>query len=303
MKKILMTVLLFVVTSDVFAIPTLTEASATGTTVKFATKLSENLPTGYKVKIDLNNGKGLVAMTCSGRTCSLSSNALPKVDSPTYKIGIYDAKGVLQGTAIDGSYFIVSFSTGYAKISNLGKALPDTAVLGTGSNDWACTKDNKTGLTWEIKTHDNGLRDKDWKYSWYKPIGYNGGDVGYTDATLETPNCSTKNNCNTYAFTNAVNAKGLCGKKDWRMPTADELMTLVYCSDGKYDTDGSCTNGPSVARPTINSTYFPYTLDDWYWSSSPNSSSSSDAWLVIFYYGFSGSDYGKEFSNSVRLVR
>ena len=65
MKKILMTVLLFVVTSDVFAIPTLTEASATGTTVKFTTKLSEKLPTGYKVKIDLNNGKGLVAMTCS----------------------------------------------------------------------------------------------------------------------------------------------------------------------------------------------------------------------------------------------
>ena len=95
MKKILMTVLLFVVTSDVFAIPTLTEASATGTTVKFATKLSEKLPTGYKVKIDLNNGKGLVAMTCSGLTCSLSSNALPKLDSLTYKIGIYDAKGHL----------------------------------------------------------------------------------------------------------------------------------------------------------------------------------------------------------------
>jgi hypothetical protein len=281
----------------------LTEASATGTTFKFATKLSENLPTGYKVKIDLNNGKGLVAMTCSGRTCSLSTNALPKVDSPTYKIGIYDAKGVLQGTAIDGSYFIVSFSTGYAKISNLGKALPDTAVLGTGSNDWACTKDNKTGLTWEVKTNDAGLRSKFWRYSWYKPIGYNGGDVGYTDATQETPDCSTKDNCNTYAFTNAVNAKGLCGKKDWRMPTADELMTLVYCSDGKYDTDGSCTNATSGARPTIKLTYFPYTLDDLYWSSSPNASSSSDAWLVDFYFGFSDSDRGKDFLNYVRLVK
>ncbi len=68
MKKILMFSLLLVVTSNVFAIPTLTEASVTGTTVKFATKLSEKLPTGYKVKIDLNNGKGLVAMTCSGTT-------------------------------------------------------------------------------------------------------------------------------------------------------------------------------------------------------------------------------------------
>ena len=93
----------------VFAIPTIKEATATGTTVKFTTKLSEKLPTGYKVKIDLNNGKGLVAMTCSGLTCSLSSNALPKnTDSLTYKIGIYDAKGVLQGITIDGNYVIVS---------------------------------------------------------------------------------------------------------------------------------------------------------------------------------------------------
>lgn len=305
MKTILMTVLLFVVTSDVFAILTLTEVSVTGTTFKFATKLSEKLPKDYKVKIDLNNGKGLVAMTCSGLACSLSSNALPKLDSPTYKIGIYDAKGVLQGTTIDGSYFIVSFSTGYSKISNSGVVLPDNATLGSGANDWACTKDNKTGLTWEVKTNDGGLRHKDWTYSWYKPIGNNGGYAGYTDPdpTLGTQNCSTKDNCNTNTFTKAVNSRGLCGKKDWRMPTVDELMTLVKCSDGKYDTDGSCTNATSVARPTINSTYFPYTVDDWYWSSSPSVDYSSDAWVVFFYYGHSDSEFGKEQDHFVRLVR
>ena len=307
MKKILMTVLLFVVTSDVFAIPTLTEASATGTTVKFTTKLSEKLPTGYKVKIDLNNGKGLVAMTCSVLTCSLSSNALPKMDSPTYKIGIYDAKGVLQGTTTNGSYVIVStvvtVTTGYTKISNSGTVLPDTATLGSGANDWACTKDNKTGLTWEVKTDDGGLRDKDWKYSWYKPSGDNGGDAGYTDTTYRAPNCSTQNNCNTDAFTNAVNAKGLCGKKDWRMPTKDELMKLVVCSDGKYETDGSsCTNYLSVTKPTINSTYFPNTVSSWYWSSSLDAYFSSDAWHVYFYYG-SSSNSLKYDGFFVRLVR
>lgn len=304
MKKILMTVLLFVVTSDVFAIPTLTEASATGTTFKFATKLSEKLPTGYKVKIDLNNGKGLVAMTCSGLTCSLSSNALPKLDSPTYKIGIYDSKGVLQGALLNGTYtnsFLVTAS-GYSKISNSGSVLPDTATLGNGVNDWACTKDNKTGLTWEVKTDDGGLRDKDWYYSWYKPSGDNGGSVGYTDTTYGAPNCSTKDNCNTDAFTNAVNTKGLCGKNDWRMPTKDELMKLVVCSDGKYDTDGSCTNAMSVSTPTINSTYFPNTLDVGYWSSSPDADLSGFAWFVNFDVGYS-SNYGKGSGNSVRLVR
>ena len=302
MKKILMTVLLFVVTSNVFAIPTLIEASATGTTVKFATKLSEKLPTGYKVKIDLNNGKGLVAMTCSGLTCSLSSNALPKLDSPIYKIGIYDSKGVLQGTTIDGNY-VISFTatTGYTKISNSGAVLPDTATLGSGANDWACTKDNKTGLTWEVKTDDGGLRDKDWYYLWYKPSGDNGGFAGYTDTLFNTPNCSTQNNCNTDAFTNAVNAKGLCGKNDWRMPTKEELMKLVVCSDGKYDTDGSCTN-ITVSTPTINSTYFPNTSDRGYWSSSPYANDSSEAWLVYFNVGSSFSGL-KDYSNFVRLVR
>ena len=321
MKKIIIFILLLGVTSNVLAIPTLTEVSATGTTFKFATKLSEILPKGYKVKIDLNNGKGLVAMTCSGLTCLLYSNALPKLDLPTYKIGIYDAKGVLQGKTTNGSYVIVSkaeintipiSTTGYTKISNLGAVLPDTATLGSGANDWACTKDNKTGLIWEVKTDDGGLRDQDWKYSWYEPdSSKNGGDAGYTDITYTTPNCSIKDNCNTYAFTNAVNAKGLCGKNDWRMPTKDELMKLVVCSDGKYDKDGSCTNYVSVSTPAINSTYFPNTLPNglygyssngFYWSSSPVADNSSSTWYVDFYYGIF-SNYGKYEVNFVRLVR
>ena len=190
MKKILMFSLLLAVTSHVFAVPAITKSVSAGTTFKFTETLSEKLPTGYKVKIDLNNGKGLVAMTCSGTTCTLSSNALPKVDTSMYKVGIYDAKGVLQGATTNGSYVIVSTAelntipistTGYTKISNSGAVLPDTATLGSGANDWACTKDNKTGLTWEVKTDDGGLRDKDWYYSWYKPNGDNGGNAGYTD--------------------------------------------------------------------------------------------------------------------------
>ncbi len=188
----------------------------------------------------------------------------------------------------------------YTKISNTGASLPDTALLGSGSNDWACTKDNKTGLIWEVKTTDGGLRDMKWRYSWYQPSGDNGGNAGYTD--FSTPNCSTKNNCNTYAFTNAVNALGLCGKNDWRMPTKDELMKLVVCSDGNYQTDGSCTNPYSVARPTINSTYFPNTWMIEYWTSSPYAGNSSNAWGVGFYGGDSG--YLRKVNpHFVRLVR
>ncbi len=185
-------------------------------------------------------------------------------------------------------------TTAYTKISNTGATLPDTAVLGSGSNDWACTKDNKTGLTWEVKTDDGGLRDKDWTYYWYKPSSDNGGNEGYT-------NCSTKDNCNTDAFTNAVNTQGLCGKKDWRMPTGDELMKLVVCSNDSYSWYGSCNYSSFVARPTINSTYFPNTLSVQYWSSSP-SDYGNDALFVDFYEGISR--YGNRiFPFFVRLVR
>jgi hypothetical protein len=119
MKKVFMFGLLLVATSNVFAIPMLTEASATGITIKFTAKLSEILPKGYKVKIDLKNGKGFIAMTCLRLACSLSSNALPIGNSSlsgnvlpigsisaNYKIGIYDSKGVLQGNLINGIYVI-----------------------------------------------------------------------------------------------------------------------------------------------------------------------------------------------------
>ena len=315
-------------TNAAFAEPAITGASATGTTIKFTVQLSEKLFSGYKVKIDLQNGKGLAAMSCSASTliCTLSSSVLPKgVGDASYSVGIYDSKGALQGEAVDSSYVITataevnaiptappvitvptippvntapSSATGYTKISNSGATLPATAQLGANPNDWACTKDNKTGLIWEVKTTDGGVQDWKSTYSWYEPDAKKNGDgAGYQN--LGTCKGS---NCDTYAFTKAVNAKGLCGKKDWRMPTKDELVKLVVCSDGK-DAYGSCTkNYKTVTSPTINTTYFPNTPSTWFWSSSPYASSSSLAWSVHFSNGSSYNDF-KGFMNDVRLVR
>ena len=302
MKKIILLFgLLVAITGNAFAVSTLTEASATGTTIKFTAKLSEKLTTGYKVKVDLQNGKALAAMSCSASTliCTLSSNALPKgVDDASYSVGIYDSKGFLQGDTIDGSYVITSSAevttvpssaTGYSKISNSGATLSATAKLGTGSNDWACTKDTKTGLIWEVKTTDGGLRDLNNTYTWYEPnASKNGGDAG----TQDNGTCKGSQ-CDTYAFTNAVNAKSLCGKKDWRMPTIDELKGLI--------TETSTVNWPFNESFYIDANYFPNT-SYWYWSSSPVASFSGDAWSVNFGVGFSV-DFGKSYSGYVRLVR
>ena len=61
-------------------------------------------------------------------------------------------------------------TSGYTKIANNGLRLPDSATLGTNPTDWACTKDNNTGLVWEVKTTDGGLRDMNYYYANYDKI-------------------------------------------------------------------------------------------------------------------------------------
>ena len=106
---------------------------------------------------------------------------------------------------------------------------------------------------------------------------------------------------NSDAFVKAVNKKTLCGAANWRMPTKDELMKLVVCVDGKYNSDGSCVN----VDTTINTTYFPNIPNlqgSFYWSSSPYPNYPDGASGI--YFGYSGYDNDfKGTGNFVRLVR
>ncbi len=186
----------------------------------------------------------------------------------------------------------VTSTTGYTKIANNGSVLSDSAKLGTNPTDWACTKDNKTGLIWEVKTDDGGLRDKDWYYSWYKPEGDNGGNAGYQNGNGHPEWCKGSE-CDTYAFTNAVNKQGLCSASNWRVPSIDELKGLL--------TKTSTLNQPLNQNLYIDANYFPNTMY-WFWSSSPYVGFSSLAWYVNFSGDYSGG-YGKNGYNYVRLVR
>lgn len=86
----------------------------------------------------------------------------------------------------------------FIKLDAAGQELPDQAP------DWAMVTDRATGLTWEIKTADGSLHDRDNLYSW-------------------------KNTTST--FLNGLNAEKFGGFSDWRLPEDKELETLQKLSE------------------------------------------------------------------------
>lgn len=155
-------------------------------------------------------------------------------------------------------------------------ACPANPALGSGANDWACTRDNVTGLIWEVKT-DNAtpdLRDKDWTYRWGTTTG--GASCGGT-LTL----------CHTDNYVTAVNAAQLCGFTDWRLPTRRELLSIVHLG---------------ASSPAIDTAYFPNTLSSWYWSSDLYTPDPANARGVNFSSGNTDA-YDRVNDLLVRLVR
>lgn len=190
----------------------------------------------------------------------------------------------------------------FTKISSTGQELPTTAT------EWSCVKDNVTGLIWEVKqgtpnnvVGDSGLHDPDDGYAWYEPDGTkNGGFAGYqkqSDYHVLSSDFAcygyTRGNpatyCNTKAYVDRVNTAGWCGLDDWRLPTREELHSIVNYH--RY-------------FPAIDTAWFPNTQSSMFWSASPSARSDSDyVWGVYFASGGSGR-VGKYSTNlPVRLVR
>jgi len=94
------------------------------------------------------------------------------------------------------------------------------------------------------------------------------------------------------------NAGGYNCKTDWRLPTKDELFSLVVCTKGR--SGDRCTD--SSLRPTIAQTMFPRTNDNWYLSSSPYVGNGGTVWVVHFVYGQVSDGY-RDLDKAVRLVR
>lgn len=172
---------------------------------------------------------------------------------------------------------VAASKSNFIKISNSGQALAENEA------QWECVHDKSNNLTWEVKKNDGSIRDKDHSYSWL--VKSSGQDRGVSNGGR----CKGGVNCDTSSYTRAMNEQKLCGYSDWRLPTREELETLV-----EYN---KAPNGV-----TIDSRFFPEAVPSWYWTASENPHSSDYAWYVLFQNGVALNDL-KERPKHIRLVR
>ncbi|PID44951.1 MAG: hypothetical protein CSB47_10535 [Proteobacteria bacterium] len=176
----------------------------------------------------------------------------------------------------------------FIKLDSNGNELPSSA------GSWTCVKDQRSGLVWEVKRDDGGVHDANDRFTWYSTdfstnAGTLGSAAGSTDSCEGYDAAASTSYCNTQAFAKRVNDAKYCGLNNWRMPTRDELVSIV-----NYGT----------VNPSADIGFFPLTRSDLYWTATSVYSSTisgDQAWAINFNYGGSSKE-DKVKSLRVRLV-
>lgn len=113
----------------------------------------------------------------------------------------------------------------FTKLDQFGDELADTA------NEFACIRDNVTGLIWELKEPviaappASTLRAANNRYSFVNSNAGNGDEAGVPAAALST--CPSTENCGIEVYVEEVNETAYCGGANWRLPTLEELMSIA----------------------------------------------------------------------------
>jgi len=158
----------------------------------------------------------------------------------------------------------------YTKIGSTGDELPDNTDF--SNTPWDCVKDNTTGLVWEVKQlADTDLRGVGRHYYWHDPnFQTNGGSEGGRGRyQCELNDSDAGDYCNTAYYVADINANKLCGMGGWRLPTIEELRSIVNygVTDIHYDSD-------YFAVDNIGSKYI--------WTSTTFANSPEYAWAIRF---------------------
>jgi len=158
----------------------------------------------------------------------------------------------------------------YTKLGYGGVELPDSALHEDDGGDWIMTRDNVTGLIWEIKTKAN----KDHMYTW--------------------ANAQSQ-------FIAGLNTNVFGGFDDWRLPDVRELSSLV---------NSDVPGGPILASinvllhgAAIDKAWFPNTVSSDYLSATTSAYTKFSAWTVNYDNGYVAPRSKSSYSYYVRAVR
>ena len=214
--------------------------------------------------INITGGSGATTNTYTTPAMGYAGNGA------VYSVAVTDSVGT---TTSNTATLTVSKSTtaqSYGYVANASDDLYDKTE---------CVQDNSTGLIWEGKTAS--------------PATSRLGTSTYTNYDSTTslqkwngvwsiPNqTEIDDSSNSIGYKNSVNASALCDFTDWRLPNIDELK-------------GVAISGPS--------NWFPNTLNQSYWSSTPNGGGSQgDRGSAV--YGSVGFPYDRVTPAPLRLVR
>ncbi len=224
------------------------------------------------------NDTGITASQCyqAGSDVQLSCTSTAAIALNAEQDGMV-GRDVFTSTNID-SDGVLGFS--FTKIGASGETLPANA------QQWSCVKDNVTGLIWERKNSTTGdLHNSSITYTNYDST---------VAAQLPTGGLPTQANIdaatNSVGFKNAVNAAGLCGSTDWRIPAPLELQSYV-----NYGSASSINSPESFGLDNSSSTQ-----GAGYISSSPSTANAADHWVFR-----TGGDAlaNRATPSSLRLVR
>lgn len=147
-----------------------------------------------------------------------------------------------------------------------------------------CVFDRRSTLTWAVPRAEDALLDPGHRFTWYSSQR----DVHLGDPGTQSGGHCGIERCDIEALVEAINARGLCGHHDWRLPSHEESIML-----GKHH-----SGHPIGMHPRL----FPAAQTGELWTLSTFRMHAPSAWAMDPVTGLDRVDL-KTVAKPVRLVR